>query len=541
MTRLTCLLGLLALLTIAPGEAHAKSYRSDLYTTQIQLLDDGSMIVTEEFVFRFRGGPFTRAHRDLRHAKSDGIDGIQSPDPIRIRQRSRETRIRWTYAALRDTTRTFSLTYRIQGALRVEGGRKVLRWHLFPTEREYAIDRARAVLILPEGWSPPEEITTRPGGYEARGGGSRYLYEFGPLKKDRSIVLNVVLPGAATAADVPLWQREEIRYRDRAPMVLAIAGALLLACVFAVLQIRRGVIADLVPPGTMPIVTTPPSDLAPAMAGGLRDGQVTANHALATLLDLARRNILRFESDGRRSVLGRQDAKISLVAPSHQLARWEAIIVETVFRKRDPQTPIPLRKAWERIVGNLKAFSRALEADLEGRGDFDPQMRAARSRFHRMAVVFGALGLVAIGLVLAVGYDSLGPASFAFVAALGIAAVVAVIVGGTLPLYSAQGRQRSASWRAFAIHIKESAKGVSPVDTARFEGWLPYAAAFGLLTSWFKAGKKWSLTPPSYLHSIGDGGVDMAIWAAVFSSTSTSGGTGAGAGGAGGGGGSGAS
>lgn len=541
MIRLVGLLGLLSILMGTAGPAAAKSYQSDLYTTQIQLLEDGSMIVTEDFVFRFRGGPFTRAHRELRHAKSDGIDDIQSPDPIRIRSGSRQTRIRWSYAPLRDTTRAFSLAYRVRGALRVENGRRVLRWHLFPTEREYTIERARAVLILPERWSPPEMISTRPGGFQARGGGPSYLYEFGPLKEDRSIVLDVVLPGAASAADMPLWQQEDLRYRARTPVALAIAGAVLLACVGAALQIRRSAVADLGPPGAMPIATTPPSDLAPAVAGGLRDGSITANHALATLLDLARRGILRFESEGRRSILGRQDARVSLVGSTDQLTRWESIVVDAAFRKRDPRTPIPLRKAWERIAANLRAFSRALETDLESRGDFDPGMRAVRSRLHRTAIVFGALALLAGAWIALGGFQLLGPASLAFIAAFGIAAIVAVLFGSTLPLHSPQGRQRSLSWRAFAVTIRDAAKGITPVDPARFEGWLPYAAAFGQLGAWFKAGKKWSLTPPSYLHAIGDGGADMAVWAAVFASTSTSGGAGAGAGGAGGGGGSGAS
>ncbi len=539
MIRISRLLGLSAILTVLAMGASAKSYRCELYSTRIEVIADGSMDVTEEFVFRFQGGPFTRAHRELWHRKSEGIENIQSPDPIRISPGRSETRIRWTYPELRDTSRAFTLTYRIRGALRVEDGRRVLHWHLFPTEREYAIDRAQATLVLPRAWSPPEAATTAPSAAASIDSDTIYSYSFGSLKRGRSVVLNVVLPGEATVADMPLWQRTESLHRDRAPVSIALAGLLLLISLVVLVQVRRGAIADLGPLGVMPVVSSPPADLAPAIAGGIRDGSVTANHALATLLDLARRGIVRIESEGRRTLLGRHDARLSIPNRPAALARWETVVLDTAFRKLDSQGQVPLRKAWERIARNLSAFSRSLEADLESRGDFDPRMRGVRSRFYRLAVLFGALAVGSVLWILIDGFGALGPSSIAFTIALGLAALGAVLFGTTYPLHSAQGKERSLSWKAFAIYIKESARGASPVDPTRFDGWLPFAAAFGLLAAWFKAGKKWGVTPPAYLHAVGDGGADLAAWAAIFASMTTSGGGRSGP--AGGGGGSGAS
>jgi MoxR-like ATPase len=68
---------LLALLLSGFSQA-GKSYTADRFDVRIDVQRDGSLIVSETVAFRFVGGPFTYAFRDLAFLELDEIDRLQA-------------------------------------------------------------------------------------------------------------------------------------------------------------------------------------------------------------------------------------------------------------------------------------------------------------------------------------------------------------------------------------------------------------------------------------------------------------------------------
>lgn len=66
----------LALAVAAPAGAQ-KQYRAERYDVDFRLQADGSMAVSEQILFRFEGGPFTRVFRRLPRRRTDGITSIR--------------------------------------------------------------------------------------------------------------------------------------------------------------------------------------------------------------------------------------------------------------------------------------------------------------------------------------------------------------------------------------------------------------------------------------------------------------------------------
>ena len=78
-TRLAILIlviGLLLAIQVSPVDA--RSYYSERFDVQIDIQDNGSLIVTETVVFYFEGGPYTYAFRDLALRELDRVEILEA-------------------------------------------------------------------------------------------------------------------------------------------------------------------------------------------------------------------------------------------------------------------------------------------------------------------------------------------------------------------------------------------------------------------------------------------------------------------------------
>ena len=535
------LLTLLLLLLGVAGGTHAKSYKAEIYTTDLRILEDGSLAVTEVVRFRFVTGKFTHVWRTIPLRNIDGIEAIESPEPTRVRMRRGSVSVRWDFPASRDTVRTFTLSYRVRGALQLAGGGMALRWIAFPGDHTYRIERARVLLTWPEGWAAPERIeASRPRiAPIIRDAGA--LFEIGSLKPERTVLISANLAPGSLAAVAPAWQEKRERQRRQIPTMLAISGLILILGLGALLRMRRGAIAPASPERTVGLRATPPSELPAVLAGPICDGQVTVRHAVACLVDLGARGIVRFEAMPRTSRWTTPSHRLRRLETSVGLGGIERAVLESAFQKAGPDGTVELRKVWGSLTAGMKPFGRLVRAELESRGDFDPHVVDAGKGIARVGfLLFGAAA--GVGLLVALTFDRSGHSAILPPVILAVLGTIAVGIGGSLPLQSASGRQRSLEWKGFARYLKDAAKGATPIDPARFALWLPYAMAFGLADGWLRAGKKWKITPPAWLQGLPGDDSGMAAWIPIFAASSAghTGGVGGAAGGAGGGGGSGA-
>ena len=135
LSRYTVAIALLLACLLLPLPALAgKDYSADRFDVDLTVQSDGSLLVRETVVFRFAGGPFTYAFRDLAYTEIDQIDRLQAGmDGVTLSQgtgpgqveivAARPLKVTWHFAPTSDSTHEFTLTYRVQGAIRKEAGR----------------------------------------------------------------------------------------------------------------------------------------------------------------------------------------------------------------------------------------------------------------------------------------------------------------------------------------------------------------------------------------------------------------------------------
>ena len=155
----------LALLAVTPAWA-ARDYRAERFDVQFDLQPDGSALVTETVDFRFDGGPFTYAFRDIEATETDGLtfisaskDGETMPLGTQAGQvevtDSDPLKVKWHFAPTSDATHEFVVRYRVAGVVRKLDA-DMIRWRAIPQEHDYPIDRSSVALTYPASAKPIE-------------------------------------------------------------------------------------------------------------------------------------------------------------------------------------------------------------------------------------------------------------------------------------------------------------------------------------------------------------------------------------------------
>ena len=119
-------LSLIVLLLTQRQAVPAKEYSAERFDVSIAVQEGGSLIVTEAVSFKFVGGPFTFVFRDIPTDKTDGISISSASIDGQTMQRGTEAgqveiaygnpvKVTWHFAPVSDQTRTFVLTYNVQG------------------------------------------------------------------------------------------------------------------------------------------------------------------------------------------------------------------------------------------------------------------------------------------------------------------------------------------------------------------------------------------------------------------------------------------
>lgn len=171
--RIRPLMGLLAglLLTLAlgagggPADASGgRSFRLTSLVTQATITPDGDMEVLEQITYRFNGGPFTIG---IRSFESD-LDRIrdftvtEGGSPRRVSPPSITPTGQWEWflgGQVRDETRTYVLSYRVEGAVTVGPDVGELYWQFIGTDHP-GVDRMDVRVTVPGSWPTYEDGVT---------------------------------------------------------------------------------------------------------------------------------------------------------------------------------------------------------------------------------------------------------------------------------------------------------------------------------------------------------------------------------------------
>ncbi|OQA19226.1 MAG: hypothetical protein BWY63_01786 [Chloroflexi bacterium ADurb.Bin360] len=502
------LLSLLSLsLLFAPfvGLPQTKSYDAERFDVAITIESDGTLLVTETLVFRFTGGPFTYAFRNLPTEKTDGIevvsasfDGVMLPrgeDAGQVEVEGEDPlAITWHFAPTSDSTHTLGLTYRVRGVMFQDSGSDLLRWQALPEAHDYTIARSRVVVTYLTAASLLDSRVTY-GSAQVEGDSSEVTFTTQDLGADEFFVFELRFAPGSLVSTAPQWQvAQEQTQALRAGWgrwALPSAGAALLIFGLGLAAVVTYQKRFQAPAGAESFTANrPPSDRLPAFAGVLAQQgslQYGWDYALGSLFQLAQRGLVSIEERATNTWFRKHTYVLRLnTLPAHLDPHEQAVIQVFFGTKQGLAQEMPVHTLQNSLQRRVKFFTDELKKEITGLGFFDAERQRGRNILFGWGWVLILLSpaLAVAGLLLLMR-SAIGPWPVLIAASMFFVGFVAMILGATTPTLSDGWINESASWVAFKKYLRNVTKGrESLAYAAGFSEYLPYAAALGLADVW---------------------------------------------------------
>lgn len=554
---------LLFVLALPPAtHAAARSYFAERYDVSLQILSNNRIQVEETVTFRFEGGPYTYAFRQLALDQLEGIeiqgatlDGVQlpegdQPNQVEIKRSADPIEITWHFPPTQDDTRTLGLQYQVHGHIHLRDNAEGIFWQAIPEEHEYVIRQAQITVHYPAHLTPAERPQLRGAQYTTTPIPGGFIFTAYNIPANQGVTIEILFPRGSLIVQPPDWQARLLargaQARQMAPWAIGLGLLVGLAALVALWTYRRQHQRPtvIIPPG---IVTNPPDNLAPAQAAFLLNPTaVTPAQVAATLVHLAQKGWLRLEAThGGRGLFKSRDYALQRLRDTGGLKEHEQVLFEGLFTTRQGlQSSVRLSTLGGKLPRLITPFKQALTRELLGLGFLDAQRLSERQRLNVLTTLTFLLEipLLILGLVLILGSDALvgvGTLALGLAGGLMIAGIGMILFTYGWLLLTPQGETHAARWKGFKHYLDNLIKQRSGLQGEWLEAYLPYAVAFGNGLQWTEAFRdqgfapaiSWLLTPA------GAGNMDDLLGAiaatSVITSTGADGGVGAGGGGGG--------
>lgn len=560
---LAALVGLLALMSAPQGGASARAYYAERYDVILQIQAENRIQVEETVTFRFEGGPYTYAFRqltldqlenvDIQSASLDGVvlpEGNQ-PNQVEIKRNTDPIEITWHFPPTQDATRTLGLRYLVSGHIHLRDNAEGIFWQAIPEEHEYTIRQARITVRYPSHLTPAETPQLRGAQYTTTHTRGEFVFTAQDIPANQGITIEILFPRGSLIAQPPDWQARLLargaQARQMAPWAIGLGLGIALLSLIGVWLYRRQHQGStvVIPPG---IISNPPDALSPAQAAFLLNpSAATPAQAAAILIHLAQRGWLRLEATpAGRGFFKTRDYTLQRLRDQAGLHDHEQVLFRALFTTRQGwQDAIRLSRVGNKLPGILPALKQALTRELIAQGLVDAQRLDERKRLNTLAVLAFLVEflLLILGLLLVLGSDRLagvGTLGLGLAGGLMVAGSALLLTANAWPLLTPQGETRAARWKGFKQYLGQLVKQRSGLQGEWLEAYLPYALAFGSGLQWAEAFREQGFAPTVswLLTASGAGGMDDLLGAiAATSVVTSSGGDGGGAGAGGGGGG----
>ncbi len=532
---LLLIVGMALLLCVAPVRAD-KSYVAERFDVLMDVQPGGAMIVTETVVFRFDGGPFTYAFREVLANETDGLrfveasmDGTVLPQGtsagmVEVTPSSDRLKVTWHFAPATDETHTFVLRYEVLGVVRM-GTTDAIRWRAIPADHDYPIAAASVQVRAPVAVQAPPTLNRA---FEAEQTSDGWLLTSGALAADEELIVSVDFPSGSLVKSTSAWQvqqEQRAQNAERAGRLALIGGmlsALLGGVILAVVAQAHRRSLDFV---RLQPLAEPPSDLSPALVGHL----VGAMQPWAGIvLDLAQRGVLEIQQS--KGFLGSKRYQLVRLPYAGALSLAEQQVLSALF---DRQPTIELSQVGTKLEKANRALRDLQVEEMVRRGWLDPQRVKRRTTLIAISVLallvsLGGLfvGLIGVGALMQLG----GVWLSAVAVGLGIAAglftvsVPAVVMASSYSPLTPLGEEQKVRWKAFGEYLRLVCRGrEAAVRPDLFERYLPFAAVFGLTAQWARYFEKLGGVPlPVWFRSLSGNDADFTAFVAAMSESDSS-------------------
>ena len=409
--------------------------------------------------------------------------------------------------------RTYTITYRVEGALNGFDEHDELYWNAVGADWAVPIDRATARVATPAPivrvacFTGPRESRLPCGDATVDGAGA--VFSQASLDPYEALTVVVALPKGAVPDPRPVLEERWSVQRafSVTPLTVGLTAGLLAAVAALVGRLvwRRGRdrlfvgspvdvafgtasgVDEPVPlmerPVT-PVEFAPPDELRPGQVGTLIDEAANPLDVTATIVDLAVRGHLRIEEVPKEGWFGKDDWRLVRLDgagdPRGGLRRYEQLLLSGLFQSGGEVRLSELRNTF---ATRLRKVQDALYDDAVEQGWFMSRPDRIRSRWIAYGV---AIALAGAGLVwLAARYTTFGLVPVPVV----LGGLLVLLAHRWMPRRTAKGTGTLRRVQGFRRLIEES-----EAERARFaerknlfSEYLPFAIVFGATEKWARA------------------------------------------------------
>ena len=528
------IVGLFLVLTLgtslsAAAQAGGRSIAWERFDVDLTIQSDGSVNVVETQAIHFNG-TYQQGYRLVPLDRTTGASGIavaelandqsipyrsgsgQRPNTYSSTVSSGGLQIDWWFPPTTNATRTFVLRYTVAGALRLYDAGDQLQWRAIYADRDGSIASSTITIHLA---SDVDAADLRSAWYRYSGTGAigalppvangtqldtrTVQFGPGPLGSGQGAEVRVQFPHGAINASPPAWQAGA----DRADWLQQSAGPI---GNFLALLLTLGILAGGgiflffawysngrdPAVGSVPLrLESPPSTIPAPVAGALLHEGGTQQEAVATLVDLADRGVVRIAEEANENM------RLTLVMPlpEAELRGYERVLLTAIFGSAPkPQAEVLLSTVKARFQASIPVIDGELTEAVTREGWFARNPAVTRRRWRTV----GVLALIG-GAILAFGAGMALTFAVQLAALPGVALVlfggVMLWVAGRMPRKTPAGALEAAKWRAFAAHLRDVVHGGGGALPAHF---LPYATAFGIDRAFLEHMERVGTAPPAW-------------------------------------------
>ncbi len=496
-----------------PGRvaAQTKIYYMDRYDSNISVNTDGSLDIQETLVYVFTNGTFHRGTRIWDTTKLDNITNIRvaenkngtfvdyqqtdyDPDSsttgvtgtygTQTDSTNQTESVRWVFGNTSNATRTFRLSYHVNGAIRVYSDHDEFDWYAVPPQWGAAILHSRVQVTFPQGSNTATWVTnTAPSGAEVSKQGNTITYTAnGGLTAGFEV--GAQPPAGVLTAAKPAWQNSidaqenyDLHTRPLVDLAFFVLGVLLLLGGILWL-IMRWYTKGRDKPVTLvaSYLTDPPSDLPPGLVGTLLDESADVRDVIATVVDMGKKGNLTISETQGAGLFGGKDFQYTKTG-SKTTYPYEEAVMNAVFSAGDT---VSLSDLKNQFFSNLPVIYSGMYKQLVDLKYFPEDPNTVRSRNRGVGC-----GIIALAIIVGALWVAFGTSISALIIlpalALGVVGIVALFMAGIMPRKTDFGSEEAEKWRAFKRYLQQI-KSYTNVQAAadKFQQYLPYAVAMGV-------------------------------------------------------------
>jgi hypothetical protein len=216
--------------------------RLTTYYAALRVQPDGALDVTEDFVFAdapdnqtfVRRVPLALFDRIDRIAwNNGGVDSHDLTSADRSGGLDVAIPVDWPAGGAH-----LELTYRVEGAIAVRGGRGLLTWPLLAQGHPFAIDAASIALILPDTMTSASDPQAPAAGWTASRTAHGWLFDASRVPSRSPVTMSAELGVDANAVAEPEWEALETRTRQLMPAFVSAALSILATGLGVIVMIR---------------------------------------------------------------------------------------------------------------------------------------------------------------------------------------------------------------------------------------------------------------------------------------------------------------